>query len=119
MRTTNDDLDPIEPDSAQELYLKHKATECVETTVQAHRYRTNHFIRWCEENDVHNLNVLTGRNLQEYRLWRQEDGDLKTVTSNQQMSTIRVFLKWCGSIEAVPADLYEKVTAGPSGRRTA
>jgi len=25
------------------------------------------------------------------------------------MSTIRVFLKWCGSIEAVPADLYEKV----------
>jgi site-specific recombinase XerC len=25
------------------------------------------------------------------------------------MSTIRVFLKWCGSVEAVPADLYEKV----------
>jgi integrase len=25
------------------------------------------------------------------------------------MSTIRVFLKWCGSVEAVPSDLYEKV----------
>jgi integrase len=52
---------------------------------------------------------LTGRNLQEYRLWRQDDGDLAKITLNQQMSTIRVFLKWCGSVEAVPSDLYEKV----------
>lgn len=109
MRTDHDDLDPIDPQSAQDLYLKHKATECVEKTVQAHRYRTNHFVRWCDENDIDNLNDLTGRDLQAYRLWRQEDGNLSKITLNQQMSTLRVFLKWCGSIEAVPADLYEKV----------
>lgn len=109
MHTEQDELDPIEPEKAQKLYLKHKATEVVEKTVQAHRYRTNHFVRWCGENDIENLNNLTGRHLQEYRLWRQEDGDLKKITLNQQMSTIRVFMKWCGSIEAVPANLYEKV----------
>lgn len=109
MHTDRSSLDPIEPRSAQELYLQHKATDCVEKTVQAHKYRTNHFVRWCGENDIDNLNGLTGRDLQEYRLWRQDEGDLKKITLNQQMSTIRVFLKWCGSIEAVPADLYEKV----------
>lgn len=109
MRTEHDALDPIDPRTAQQLYLDQKATDCTESTVQGHKYRTNHFVRWCDENDIHNLNDLTGRDLQAFRLWRQEDGDLKTISLNQQMSAIRVFIKWCGSIEAVPADLYEKV----------
>ena len=108
MRTQNDDLEPIEPGKAQELYLKHKSADYRESTVEAHTYRTNHFVRWCDENDIQNLNSLSGRDIQEYRLWRQEEGDLKRITLNQQMSTLRVFLKWLGSIEAVPADLYEK-----------
>lgn len=109
MSTNKTQLDPIEPRDAQELYLKHKATEVTEKTLKAHKYRTNHFIQWCKDNGIDNLNVLTGRNLQEYRLWRQDDGDLAKITLNQQMSTIRVFLKWCGSVEAVSANLYEKV----------
>jgi len=109
MNTRNDKLESIEPSSARELFLQHKTTGCAESTVQSYTYQTEHFIRWCDENEVENMNELTGRDLQEYRLWRQEDSDLKKITLNQQMSTIRVFLKWCGSIEAVPADLYEKV----------
>jgi len=109
MSTRKDHLEPIDPDSARELFLKHKSTSCAEQTVQSYSYRTEHFVRWCDENGITNMNGLTGRDLQEYRLWRQEDGDLKKITLNQQMSTIRVFLNWCGSIEAVPADLYEKV----------
>lgn len=109
MRTTHDDLEPIEPSTARELFLQHKSTECGENTIQSYGYRTGHFVRWCDQRGIENMKELTGRNLQEYRLWRQEDGDLAKITLNQQMSTIRVFLKWCGSIEAVPADLYEKV----------
>ncbi|MFC7059184.1 tyrosine-type recombinase/integrase [Halovenus salina] len=109
MRTIHDTLEPIEPSAARELFLKHKATDVGENTVQSYAYRTDHFVRWCDENDIDNMNDLSGRDLQEYRLWRQEEGDLKKITLHQQMSTIRVFLKWCGSIEAVPADLYEKV----------
>jgi site-specific recombinase XerD len=109
VRTRKDQLEPIDPGSARELFLKHKKTGCAEKTVQSYTYRTEHFVRWCDENGIDNMNELTSRYLQEYRLWRQEDGDLKRITLNQQMRTIRVFLKWCGSIEAVPADLYEKV----------
>lgn len=34
-------------------------------TVQAHRYRTNHFIDWCDLNGIDNMNDLTGRSIQQ------------------------------------------------------
>lgn len=109
MTAHRDDLEPIDPRTAQELFLDHKATNCTDATVQNHRYRTNHFVRWCDEQDIENLNDLTGRDIQQYRLWRKDDGDLNTLTLRAQMSTIRVFLNWAGAIEAVPEDLFTKV----------
>jgi integrase len=109
MNTDEDDLEPIEPGTAQELFLDHKATDCTDSTVQNHRYRLNPFVRWCGEEEIDNLNDLTGRDLQRYRLWRKEDGDLNKLSLRMQMSTLRVFLKWAGSIEAVPQNLYDKV----------
>jgi site-specific recombinase XerD len=109
MPTNKDELEPIEPNRARELFIDQKSTQCVESTVKSYRYRLQHFIEWCDENDITNLNVLTGRDLQEYRLWRRENGDLNKISLNQQMCSIRVFLKWCGSIEAVAANLYDKV----------
>lgn len=34
---------------------------------------------------------------------------MNTIALNSQMSILRVFLKWCGSIEAVDPNLYDKV----------
>lgn len=109
MTTDDHGLEPIEPRTAQKLFLDHKATSCAEATVQGHEYRTNHFVEWCDEQGIDNLNNLTGRDLQRYRLWRQEGGDLNKVSLRIQMSSLRVFLKWAGSIEAVRDDLYDKV----------
>lgn len=105
----SDDLEPIEPATAQELYLDHKASQCSETTVQSHEYRTNYFVAWCADQGIDNMNDISGRDLHKYRLWRKEDGDLNKVSMQTQMSTLRVFLKWCGTIEAVDPDLYNKV----------
>lgn len=94
--TTKDpsDLEPIKPERAQELYLDHKASECREITVQSHKYRTNHFVRWCQENGIDNLNEISGRNLHEFRLWREDEGDLNKVSLETQMCSLRVFLKY-------------------------
>ena len=109
MTTDKDDFEPIEPGTAQELFLDHKATDCTDSTVRNHRYRLNPFVRWCGEEEVDNRNELTGRDLQRYRLWRKEDGDLNKLSLRTQMSTLRVFLNWAGSIEAVPQNPYDKV----------
>jgi site-specific recombinase XerD len=102
-------LEPIDPRTARDLFLGHKETNCAEATVRNYHYQTNHFIEWCEENDIDNLNDVSGRDIQTYRLWRKEQSDLNELTTRMQMSTLRVFLKWAASIEAVPENLYDKV----------
>lgn len=109
MTSDKTDLDPIDPSTAQELFLDHKGTDCTEATVDNHRYRLNHFVRWCDKADIDNLNNLTGRDIHRYRLWRKDDGNLNKLSLRMQMSTLRVFLKWAGTIEAVSENLYDKV----------
>ena len=109
MNTDKDDLEPLTPDQGQDLFLDHKSTDCAESTVRNHTYRTNHFVEWCEEEGIENLNELSGRDVQRYRLWRKETGDINNLTLRMNMSTLRVFLKWAGTIEAVPENLYTKV----------
>lgn len=65
------DFDPIAPRKAKDLYLKDKAADCAEKTVQAHHYRLKPLMKWCEQEGITNLNNITGRDIQEYRLWRQ------------------------------------------------
>lgn len=105
----SDDLDPLSPDTALELYLDHRSGEISDQTLQTHGYRLGSFVEWCEENDFHNLNDLTGRDLHAYRVERREEGDLKPVTLQGQLSTLRVFLEFCASIDAVPEDLRSKI----------
>jgi len=47
-----DGFEPIDPHTARELYLDHKASECADVTAQSHKYRTMHFVRWCDENST-------------------------------------------------------------------
>lgn len=102
--------DPIEPQRAVELYKDSRRTEVSDATLQAHGYRLSHFVRWCEgEGSFEDMNDLTGRSLYEYRIWRREDGDLNPVTLQTQLSTLRVFLTFCESIDAVSEGLSEKI----------
>jgi site-specific recombinase XerD len=106
----NDDLEPIEVAEAKEMYIEQRKQEVSESTIQAHHYRLKHFVRWSEEQeDLHNLNNLTGRDLQRYSMWRREDGDLNNVTMVTQLSTLRVFIKWCERIDAVEDGLHDKI----------
>ncbi|NIC00272.1 site-specific integrase [Halobacterium sp. R2-5] len=109
MNTDKSDLEPLDPEMAAELFLEHKATDCTEATVQNHRSRMKHFLEWCDEEDIDNLNDLSGRDLQRYRLWLADNEDLNAVTMKNMTSGFRVFLKWAGSMEAVPEDLYTKL----------
>ncbi|WP_254832083.1 tyrosine-type recombinase/integrase [Haloglomus salinum] len=117
-------LDPIAPAEAKQMYLQQRKQEVSESTIQAHHYRLKHFVRWCENvENVENLNTLSGRDLQRYKMWRREDGDLNNVTMVTQLSTLRVFLKWCEKIDAVEPGTFEKVLlpslATNEDRRTA
>ncbi|WP_435186856.1 tyrosine-type recombinase/integrase [Halobellus sp. EA9] len=102
-------LEPIDPETALELYLADKENDLAEASLKAHKYRLNHFLRWCEQEKIENLNTLTGRQLHQYRLWRRDEGDLAPVTEKTQMDTLRVFIRWLESVDGVEQDLSEKV----------
>jgi site-specific recombinase XerD len=105
----SDELEPIEPDEAVEMYLHERRPEVASSTLQSHEYRLKHLLRWCEQEGVDNLNDLSGRDLHRYKLWRQEDGDLTKASLKTQMDTVRVFVRFCESIDAVVPQLHEKV----------
>lgn len=102
-------LEPIDPDTALELYLADRENNVTEATIYSHRSRLGHFVRWCDEQEITNLNELTGRQLHEYRLWRRDEGDLAPATEKTQMDTLRVFIRWVESIGGAPEDLHVKV----------
>ena len=106
---TTHELTSTAPDEALELYLNERATEVADSTLQAHKYRLSHFIRWCDQESIENINTLTGRDLHKYKIWRRDDGDLNPVSLKTQMDTLRVFVRFCESINAVESDLHSKV----------
>jgi len=56
--------------------------ELTEATIYSHRSRLGHFVRWCDEQGIGNLNDLTGRQLHRYRLWRRDEGDLSLASED-------------------------------------
>ncbi|WP_336021515.1 tyrosine-type recombinase/integrase [Halobellus salinisoli] len=102
-------LEPIDPETAVELYLTERETELASTTLSSHRSRLEFFTEWCDEQDIENLNELTGRKLHEFRLWRRNTGDLAPPSEKSQMDTLRVFVRWLGTIDGVDPELYLKV----------
>jgi len=103
------ELEPIEPQTAVELFLTDREAEVRPATLKGHRSRLNKFIKWCEKEEIYNLNGLIGRQLHRFRIWRRNDGNLAPPSEKTQMDTLRVFIRWLGTIDGVDPDLQHKV----------
>lgn len=103
----SDELQPLEPEEGIEQFLRHRKPSLRESSYRNAQTRLRFFREWCEERDIDNLNNLTGRLLADFVAWRRED--VKPVTVQKQLSTIRVALRFWADIEAVPDGLAEKV----------
>jgi site-specific recombinase XerD len=108
--TKNTELMPLKPDKALDKYLTHRENNDVsDKTLESHRYRLQHFIRWCKQEDIETLDQLSIRNLQDYKHWRKNDGDLNNVSWHTQMVTFRVFIQWAENYQAVTPRLSDRL----------
>lgn len=106
-------LQRLSPERAVEMYLEQKKDDATENTIKGQKARLKAFTQFCDEEGITDLRELDGRDLYEYRIWRSEgNGEgrdpVKTVTLQGQLSTLRVFLQFCGEIEAVDPELFDK-----------
>ncbi|WP_435360428.1 tyrosine-type recombinase/integrase [Haloarchaeobius sp. DFWS5] len=110
----SDKLQPLDPRTAVDLYLDHREPELSKSSIQNQRYRLDSFVEWCEDEDIENINRLTGRNLHQFRVWRRQGrgeshGPVSKVTLRGILATVRMFLEFCATIDAVEEGLREKV----------
>ncbi|WP_418284903.1 tyrosine-type recombinase/integrase [Halorubrum sp. DTA46] len=113
----DDDLQPISPETARDLHLEALRDEAANWTYQSHESHLRAFIEWCEEEgEIENMNELTGRDIFQFRRWRRDGGysqgkddEIAPRTLASALNVVRVFMRFCGQIEAVPSDFYELV----------
>lgn len=108
------ELEPISPSEAIEMYLSDRSRELRSSSLESHKSALNFFERWCDEQEIDNLNELTGRLLHQYRIWRRDDATVKVDTLSKkseksQQDIIRTFIEYCESIDAVRPRLHEQV----------
>ncbi|MXR51127.1 site-specific integrase [Halovenus sp. WSH3] len=105
---SDDDLEPLDPHQALDMWLDRQRAEKSEETVQSYYYRVRQFADWLVEDGITNLNNLDGRDVFRYDSDRRADGLSKSALNNQ-LGTIKLFLDFCVDVEAAPADLPAKV----------
>jgi len=103
-----DDLQDLDGREAIDLYLSDRAPELRDATLESHEYRLTPFAAWVgEHDDLGSLADLRGRHLAEYK--RERQGTVAPNTLQSQMSTLRQFVRFLESINAVRDGLAEKV----------
>lgn len=99
-------LQPITPSEAVSRYFDGR-TDLADSSADAQMYRLQRFVDWCEEEAIDDMRDLTGRKLNRFKGMRANE--VNNVSLNNQVWTLRRFLRYCEQIEAVPVGLSEKI----------
>jgi len=107
------DLEPLAPTEGVEMYLQKRQSELADETYRKQKQRLRSFLDFCEDEDIDNLNHLTGRDIYRFRIWREQGKHekyepVKPITVRANLATLRTFLGFCENIDAVPDGMKQK-----------
>jgi site-specific recombinase XerD len=108
-RSDDQELIPLSPTEAYERFIQYRKDRVDGNTVANDKTRLRFFQEWCEQEEIENLNNLTGRDLSNFVAWRRQQ--VKAITLQKQLGTIREALRFWADIEAVPQGLDERIHA--------
>jgi len=103
-----DRIPDLSPREAFERWLNKLRVDKSEATVSSYHYRLKLFIEFCEEERIHEIDELTGWDIETYETRRRERG-VEPVTLNKELLTLGQFLEYCARVELVDEDLPGKV----------
>lgn len=102
-------LQPLAPEEGIEKFLRRREDSVRPSTYENDITRLNHFLVWCEEAGIDDLNDLTGRDMADFVAWRR--ADVAAITVQKQLATVRKALQFWADIDAVSPGLHERVHA--------
>lgn len=103
------DLQPLDPEDGVQRFLDHREPSIRPNSLRNARHRLGVFLEWCREAEVENLNELDGRALDSFVRWRKPQ--VKPITLQKQLSSVRQALRYWADLEAVPKGIAEKLHA--------
>ncbi|WP_254839892.1 tyrosine-type recombinase/integrase [Natronomonas marina] len=111
---TDNEFNELEPSEALEMYVAVREPEVRESTIRSIRSRVGLFVEWCEREGIQQLYELDGMDLHRYRL--KTARDVAKLTLISRLSSVRMFLRWARSVDAVEPELPERIEI-PDGER--
>ena len=105
----------VEPYVAVQDFLKERKEEVRKSSHRNYQYALQRLVEFCANQEIEYINNITGYDLKQFKLARREDG-IKEVTLKNNLSTIRVFLRWCAQAELVEEGTAEMVQLPPLDR---
>ena len=102
----------IRPKQAIADFLNEREGEVRKASHRNYRYTLQRFIAFCESHEIEYINDINGYDLKRFKVERREDG-IKEVTLKNNLSTLRVFLRWCAEAELVDRGTADLVQLPP------
>ncbi|WP_436344232.1 tyrosine-type recombinase/integrase [Natronorubrum sp. FCH18a] len=94
---------------AVERYLRERKPEVSRLTHRNHKYALNQFVEWSDKAGLDDISDLDGFHIHDFKIHRRENADINEVTLSNNLSVIRVFVRWLGSMEVVDSDIAENM----------
>jgi site-specific recombinase XerD len=100
-------LKPTPPKDAVNRYLRDVEGHITDKTHYNYSTSLRQFLDWCDEKGITDMNDLDSELIDQFKEWRLQD--VKPITAKNDMSTVRNFIEYAASIQAVPAGLSDLV----------
>lgn len=102
----------LTPEQAVSDFLDEKKTEVSESSWRNYHYPLDYLTDFCADENIEDVNSLTGYDMKRLKTKRRQD-DINNVTLYNNLSVIRVFLRWCEEAELLKQDFHKLVQLPP------
>lgn len=102
------ELKPTPPHDAKQRYLKKKEAHVSEKTIYNYDTALKRFLEFLNERGIDNMGDVDSDEIVRFESWRLDD--VKAITCRNDMRTVKNFIQFCETIQAVPVGLHELVT---------
>lgn len=96
------------PHDAKQRYLKKKQAHVSEKTYYNYNTALKRFLEFLNERGIEDMRNVDSDEIVRFESWRLDD--VKPITCRNDMRTIKNFIQFCETIQAVPVGLHELVS---------
>lgn len=100
-------LKPTPPKDAANRYLRNVEGHVTDKTYYNYSTTITRFLEWCDETGIDDMNDLDSELIDRFKEWRLQD--VQPITARNDMRTIKNFIEYSATIQAVPAGISDLI----------